>query len=689
VQRFPNSNFGIVNGWPGAKVRLRLVQPPQGTGPYTVTSPTSILGMVSPPATNGYGGTGTGASCTATISGGGVSAVSCTGGTGYPISTPIWLQFSGGTKTNANNPFALPSAYITTDASGNLSGNATIVFAGLNYATAPTVGVGYAWVEQTFTFNESLQKWVAEGSAKLFDGITLTTQQAVAITAPAAPITNRMFDCGSSAYANLNACFDAAKTYVGNLNAGADKAVDIVIPQGTYSLSGPYTLVGGMHISGVMPRMIVPTTGDHNPTDNMQKNGGTWIDCGNAMCFTGTGVEGVRLENLGFTDFTTAMSFGGNNLEGIYDSTFRNLRFIGQPTINASDKAIELYNSAFVTLDHIYASYVNTGLHFISQSTFVSPGNSVINDFFVFTYTKSAASGNNTPTKAGIVLEGADTGSGGNNLLYLTLIQPQVQSGSSDGTGYAFAVQGVSTALVANLIIVGADFTGAGAAAFYADRLNNSVLSAAGNTGFTNGITLTTNDSGNQFMGSWGTGWIDPTPVNGNILWSKYVQGAPIFNNGLSTGNFSGSDLKLGNQTASDTIADFGSGTQHCYVVNEGAVGTRSAFRCANNIYLNPLDGSVQEQGVVATGTTSVSGCSLTSAKGGGFAGQFTSGTTGTCTVTITLPHYATNGNTCWANDLTTSSDKLAQTAGAAGTSATISGTTVSGDVINWGCIAF
>ncbi len=175
-----NSNFSFQNGWTGAKVRVRLIQPPQGAGPFTVSSPNNVLGLVPPPLTNGAG-SGTGATCTAAIGSGGVSSVSCSGGTGYPASTPIWLQFTGGATT----PYAQAAAYITTNASGNLTGNASMVSSGAGYTSAPAVGVGLAWSEQTFTFNESLQKWVANGPAKLFDGVTLTTQQAVTATATA------------------------------------------------------------------------------------------------------------------------------------------------------------------------------------------------------------------------------------------------------------------------------------------------------------------------------------------------------------------------------------------------------------------------------------------------------------------------------------------------------------------------
>ncbi len=167
-----SGNFSFLNGWQGAKVRVRLIQPPQGSGPFTVSAPGNVIGMVAPPTTNGAG-SGTGATCTATIGSGTVTGVTCTGGTGYPASTQIRLQFSGGTPTASNVPVVPPAAYVTTDASGNINGSATMSTNGANYATAPTVGLGMAYVEQTFAFDQELSKWVAQGSATIYDGFNL------------------------------------------------------------------------------------------------------------------------------------------------------------------------------------------------------------------------------------------------------------------------------------------------------------------------------------------------------------------------------------------------------------------------------------------------------------------------------------------------------------------------------------
>lgn len=95
----------------------------------------------------------------------------------------------------------------------------------------------------------------------------------------------------------------------------------------------------------------------------------------------------------------------------------------------------------------------------------------------------------------------------------------------------------------------------------------------------------------------------------------------------------------------------------------------------------------LQVTGITSVGTQSISGCSLTSALGGPWSGSFHSGTAGTCTVTVTMKQ-ASNGFACKAQDTTTVADVVNQTAFTT-TTATLSGTTASGDVITWSCLAF
>lgn len=94
-----------------------------------------------------------------------------------------------------------------------------------------------------------------------------------------------------------------------------------------------------------------------------------------------------------------------------------------------------------------------------------------------------------------------------------------------------------------------------------------------------------------------------------------------------------------------------------------------------------------QNTAFISLGTKpTVTGCSNSSTLGGAVAGSYLSGTTGTCSVTITLPTGPTNGYACFAHDDTTAADYTQSSIVTSVTTLTISGTTVSGDKIVWGC---
>ena len=128
---------------------------------------------------------------------------------------------------------------------------------------------------------------------------------------------------------------------------------------------------------------------------------------------------------------------------------------------------------------------------------------------------------------------------------------------------------------------------------------------------------------------------------------------------------------------------------------NESVIGPNATGNGSNTVTLGGPGttgvysiGVLNSPGYLSTGTNTVSGCSLTVSAGGATAGKFNSGTTGSCTVTITPGFTAPNGFSCWANDITTPADKLQQLS-MRQTAPTIGGTTVSGDVITWGCVAY
>lgn len=124
-------------------------------------------------------------------------------------------------------------------------------------------------------------------------------------------------------------------------------------------------------------------------------------------------------------------------------------------------------------------------------------------------------------------------------------------------------------------------------------------------------------------------------------------------------------------------------------------VGSTTSYgiHIVGELWKNLIEGQLQVGALVNKGTKfTLSGCSATTTVGGAATGQFASGTTGTCTAVITIAgatgETAPNGWSCWANDLTTPADVIHQTASNA-TTATLSGTTISGDTINFGCVGY
>ena len=85
-------------------------------------------------------------------------------------------------------------------------------------------------------------------------------------------------------------------------------------------------------------------------------------------------------------------------------------------------------------------------------------------------------------------------------------------------------------------------------------------------------------------------------------------------------------------------------------------------------------------------------GCSSTTPVGSGSSGTFASGTTGSCVTTVTFNGAtgmtASHGWNCNAQDWTTPADAILQTATSA-TTATFTGTTVSGDAIHFACTPY
>lgn len=186
-----------------------------------------------------------------------------------------------------------------------------------------------------------------------------------------------------------------------------------------------------------------------------------------------------------------------------------------------------------------------------------------------------------------------------------------------------------------------------------------------GGTGLTSAADDTT-------LVSSGSAWVaktlpDCTDTGGNHL--NYTQSTNTFSCGT-----------LANQTIS-TVNVTGSGAPSVGIyrplTNFLGFTTQNAFRGgfdANGAF--QINYGFNSQGTKFT----ASGCSNSSTVGGAVAGQFASGTTGTCTVVITLP-ASPNGWACSASDISTPANLISQSATST-TSCTITGSTTSGDTI-------
>lgn len=185
--------------------------------------------------------------------------------------------------------------------------------------------------------------------------------------------------------------------------------------------------------------------------------------------------------------------------------------------------------------------------------------------------------------------------------------------------------------------------------------------------------------SGGSFSMSAGTG--GTTGAGGSVQ----------LNAGTAGAGGGGAQLFLPGGPASGTAAD---------VTLQGATGLTISTSGNVNILDVNANNSIQvtaagldnitELAASNAATFTVSGCSANTPTGGTWAGTYKSGVTGTCTVVVTpnVPTPAPHGWRCTADDTTTPADAQHQSAFTP-TTCTITGTTVSGDVVIFSAAAF
>jgi hypothetical protein len=282
------------------------------------------------------------------------------------------------------------------------------------------------------------------------------------------------------AFANLTACFNAARAYSGSGEAGADKAAKVVLGASTYSTGGtPISLFSGLTVVGITPRMVSGGTGGQDLQAAV--NGGTWIDCGGAQCFTGTssatyGYRNINFYDLGFKNWGTSgfIQIGAHNSVGLGFGSFKRIYAIGSTTLNANDGGLVLYNFQHVDIEDFNVFYTNTALQLLGDSNnTIAYGNSSVTNPYILTYTKSVANGNST--KPAIQIQTIS----GASINLIQLYRPQVNSyGGGDYTSDA-----VFVSRVGNFEAYGADMEGQLANAFNLQNVWNSSIDIVANYG--------------------------------------------------------------------------------------------------------------------------------------------------------------------------------------------------------------
>ncbi len=206
---------------------------------------------------------------------------------------------------------------------------------------------------------------------------------------------------------------------------------------------------------------------------------------------------------------------------------------------------------------------------------------------------------------------------------------------------------------------------------------------------------------GGSVTASWGdtdTGG-NGGPVNVTTGVGGAASGTGGVKNGGDGGAFNVTTSAGGAASGSGATGNGGDGG--LIVFNTGAFGTGTTANGANGTIQFKIagtefgrfhtDGTLRLTNVPlsSAGTVpGISGCSAGTQTGGAVGGTFASGTTGACNVTLTLAVTATTGYACFAQNVTTPANPYVQSGGTT-TTATFTGTTVSGDVIRYFCFAY
>lgn len=213
---------------------------------------------------------------------------------------------------------------------------------------------------------------------------------------------------------------------------------------------------------------------------------------------------------------------------------------------------------------------------------------------------------------------------------------------------------------------------------------------------FNDDTTLTTANTNQIFQSFTDTGGA----IDTDTITFQSARGSAASRTAVVSGDSLGIPLSIAGFTSPTAVTT--GGTLSATVdgtVSAGQVPVRFAFSTMGPA--RPLTEAVRIDsqqktsvvGIQSYGTKfTITGCAAGTTVGGATAGSFVSGTTGACTVVITMAGAngmtAANGWSCQASDLTTPANLIAQSASST-TTCTITGTTVTGDLIHFLAVAF
>lgn len=299
--------------------------------------------------------------------------------------------------------------------------------------------------------------------------------------------------------ADVVACIQSALSALTTNEDGSDNAITLSLPDGYFDVSSAcsagscFELKSGIHIVGEMPRLRYV---EHEAPDlKMEPNGGTWLDPGPSnTLFTGQHLRGVVLERFGVANFGKVAVLGRDGVDGISFSVIRDVYAVGTSRW-ASPRTTDawvFYNIQHLQLDHVKVHGAERGLYIIGQNSHWQPANSVITDFYVYTYPNP---------QGGIRLETIDSAEGPSTMMnYVSFIRPQVNSFSSTGAPGSTGIwlKGYDPARPVQLMwIDGADVEGSVEVAIRLENANHNRIEVAGVTKPTIGVSLDANSSFN------------------------------------------------------------------------------------------------------------------------------------------------------------------------------------------------